>query len=718
MATLGGIPVELNYGLITLAPLGVAYGGLGIMMAFLGCILAGLLSPVAGSVRGMIPGSRPGIALILAHLLESLMRDPALQGAGAVPTLLLLVLSCCALAGLLQMVFGLLGVGRAIRYLPYPVLSGLMCGIALLMLLSTLKPLLGLDRHGAWGAVALSDIRWLSLVVAGVTLWVSFSPPRALKAVPTPILALVAGTVAYYLLALAGGAEWLGGTLPALSLQWPLAAVLAVDANLPGFSGWLAYLPVLLPFAATIAVLASLESLLCAVSADQMLHGRHDSRRELLAQGCGNLAAALGGGSTMAGTAARLVANVRGGGRTPSASLFYAGAMALVMLWGLPWLGHLPEVVTAVLLVVIALGMVDGWLRRLCRNLLAAGPEQTPAQRRQLQAQGALAALVALCAVVLGLLWAVGVGVIAAMVLFVRNNSRPVIARVLSGAQRQSLRVRPGSDMHWLEEHGAAIALVELEGSLFFGTADRMQRVVEDSSARWVILDFARVTEVDATGVRCLQQLTDRLAQQGRHLLLASVRPESALGRHMASFGLVLREKGWFPDGDSALEHCENALLDERGGALAHDAPVTLGDCSLARGLQEDDVALLAAAMGRHGLSRGQTAFVQGEEGDQLYLVMRGTVSIRIPGRDGHQTRIAAFGPGVCFGEMSLLEGKPRSATAVADEEVELLSLSRASLDQLTATHPAIVACLIRNLSLDLADRLRLTTAALRDARP
>ncbi len=723
-AVLGGVPVELNYGLITLAPLGATYGSLGIMLAFMGCILAGLFGPLLGGTRGVISGSRPGIAIILAHLIETLLRHPdfPLGAPGTAPAILLLLLSCCALAGLLQMAIGAAGLGRAIRYLPYPVLSGLMCGIALLMLLSALKPLFGLDRHAAWAALGWADVRWLSVVVAGASLYLSFAPPRFLRPIPPPILALTGGTALYYALGLAAGPEWLGPTLPALSFQWPGQWLSARETLLPDARQWLAHLPTLLPFAATIAVLASLEAMLCAVSADQLLHSRHDSRRELLAQGGANLGAALLGGTTTAGTAARLLANVRGGGRTPTASLFYALGMAVVVLLGLPWLSRVPEAVTAVLLVAIAVGMVDDWLRRLLRQLIGGlGRGVSPAeavQHRQLLAQGGLAAGVALTAVFLGLLWAVGVGVLAAMVLFVRNNSRPVVGRISSGSQRHSLRVRSAADMHWLETYGRQIALMELQGSLFFGTADRMQQAVEQSSARWVILDFGGVKEVDATGVRCLQQLASRLERQGCHLLLARVPPESAVGRNLLGFGLALSlpRQYWFADADSALEFCENLLLDERGGAATHDAPVSLDDCLLARGLSAAELRLLESCMACHTLAQGSEVFAQGDAGDALYLVSRGTVSIRLPGQGSHSHRIAAFGPGVIFGEMSLLEGKPRSATAVADEDVELWSLSRDRLDWLQDNHPGVAARLVRNLSLDLADRLRLTTAALGEA--
>jgi MFS superfamily sulfate permease-like transporter len=728
-AVLGGVPVELNYGLITLAPLGAAYGSLGIMLAFMGCILAGLVGPLLGGARGVINGSRPGIAIILAHLIETLLRQPELPlGApGTVSTVILLLLSCCALAGLMQMVIGLVGLGRAIRYLPYPVLSGLMCGIALLMLLSALKPLLGLDRHAAWAALdwaALdwADMRWLALVVAAASLYLSFAPPRLLRRIPVPILALAGGTALYYVLGRLTGPEWLGPTLPALHVQWPGQWLLQRESLLPDFRQWLGHLPTLLPFAATIALLTSLEAMLCAVNADQLLHDRHDSRQELLAQGGANLAAAVFGGTTTAGTAARLLANVRGGGRTPAASLFYALGMAAVVLLGLPLLSRVPETVTAVLLVAIAVGMVDDWLRRLLRQLLGSlGRPLTPAERalrRQWLAQGGLAAGVALTAVFLGLLWAVGVGVLAAMVLFVRNNSRPVVGRISSGSQRHSLRVRSAADMHWLETFGRQIVLMELQGSLFFGTADRMQQAVEQTAARWVILDFGGIKEVDATGVRSLQQLATRLERQGCHLLLARVAPESAVGRSLRGFGLALSvpQFHWFADADSALEHCENLLLDERGGAASHDAPVSLDDCLLARGLSAAELRLLESCMACHTLAQGSEVFAQGDAGDALYLVSRGTVSIRLPGQGSHSHRIAAFGPGVIFGEMSLLEGKPRSATAVADEDVELWSLSRDRLDWLQENHPGVAARLVRNLSLDLADRLRLTTAALGEA--
>ena len=170
-ATLSGLPVELNYGLMIFAPMGVAYGSTGILMTIYACIASALVTSLMGSRAGIINGSRPGVALILAGLVASNLGSGIQDEAALMANVLLEVFACTLLAGLLQIGFGAIRLGQVIRYMPYPVLAGLTNGIALLMMISALPNMLG-------KASPTDVIKPLSMVVIAATLYFSLKRHR------------------------------------------------------------------------------------------------------------------------------------------------------------------------------------------------------------------------------------------------------------------------------------------------------------------------------------------------------------------------------------------------------------------------------------------------------------------------------------------------------------------------------------------------------------
>jgi CRP-like cAMP-binding protein len=160
-------------------------------------------------------------------------------------------------------------------------------------------------------------------------------------------------------------------------------------------------------------------------------------------------------------------------------------------------------------------------------------------------------------------------------------------------------------------------------------------------------------------------------------------------------------------------------LRGEFAGGVASAIPglahaLTLGLLAFAAGLDGGEIGALRQALRRKELDPGETLFREGEPGDHLYLLARGAVSISIGGSD-RASRIVTFAPGSIFGEAAMLDGGPRSGTAVVDEDAVVHSLSRADLERLASTHPALANKLLLNLGRHLSGRLRQTTDALRE---
>jgi len=721
-ATLAGLPTELNYGLMILAPLGVAYAASGVLMALYACMVAGVVTALAGSRAGIINGSRPGSNLILASLAADLLVHPFTSPVVAgVSGILLALLATTLIAGAVQALFGVLRLGQVIRFMPYPVLAGLTNGIAAHMVLAALPAALGLAPGASLGG--WHDAHLLSLLIVGLCLFLTFRPGPVLRRWPVGLAPLVIGTLAFYLLSVLGAGAWLGGffasvpsTLPSLETAAKLAGLMLHPDCL------LEVVPRIWPYAFAIAALMSLESLVGASSADQLLNGQHNGDRELIAQGIGNMASALAGGVPTAPTLSRMTANVQSGGRTPRASMVYAALILLVLLFAVGGIGYLPAVVPAAIMISIAMNMVDKWSINLVRQIVLHRHAMTREESRQLLGHLVIMLLVVAVALGKGLLWAVGIGIVSSMLVFVNNNIKPVVRRSYNGQFQHSLRMRCSHEIDYLLREGQRIVVAELDGAIFFGTTARLSQEVWEAAqgADYVILDLRRVSEIDATGVRVLQQLAQRLKALDKILMLSHMMPDTPLGRFLVrmELGTVIPLLWWFPDTDTALEHCEDLLLRMDGvvQAVSQEA-LPLPQMGLAAGLSAEQAERLQKYLVRVDLAEGEVLFRNGEPGDSLFLVAQGSVSIRVPSipASAYSPRLAAFGPGVVLGEMAVIEGKPRSADAIADEPSVLYRLDRQHFDQLCQEDPVLGAHLLMQISVELAGRLRSTTLSLRE---
>ena len=712
-ATAAMLPFVLTFGYIVFGAAGAAAAQIGLTASVVSVVVGALVMVAASRARMPTAAPSASTALILGTLVVTLLQDPALSPVSAAGGARLLACTGATVvaAGVLLVLLGLLRVGRLARFVPQPVLAGFMNGVAILIVLSQLPVLLGVPAP-AWardGWAALAAWQWPPLAAALFTALLVGVLGWRFPRLPAPLLALVLASAA----ALAAQAVWPGLTLDAVgTLQ---AGLPRPDALAPWFApGATALLarhaPAMATTALLLALIGGLESVLSLAAVDQLLDARTDPDRELIALGATNIVTGLFGGLFMVYLRLRAIATIGGGGRGLRAVLAGCAMLALVFTLALPLVQRLPTAVVAGIVVMLAWTLVDRWTRRLVRQWWAG--------ERSLDLVLSLLVVVVVCAVTLrwGFVVGVAAGVLVAMLIFMRALNRSLLRLRYLASEIPSRRIYPHALEAQLREQRSRIEVLELEGALFFGNAERLADEVERLSPppAFVVLDLRRVSTIDATGAVALAQMDERLARRGATLWLAGVTPDNRHGRALREQGVQPAADRWWghADADRAIEAAEVRLLDAAGLSL-QGLSLQPEQCALFHGLDAAQCTRLRAALQARTLGPGERLFAQGDAGDALYLLCSGSVSVVDRAR---AQRFVSFSPGMCFGETAVLDGGGRTADAVADIACKVYALPAASLAELQQSEPAIAAQVYRNLAQHLSERLRAAAAAWRRA--
>ena len=703
-AMLVAVPSSIAFGVTILAPLGGGFAGEGALAGVLGAAALGLVAGILGGAPRLISTPcAPAAALLSAFAIHA-------TESGSAPEAVLVTLTLIALVcGLFQLAFGAVGIGRLIKYMPYPVVSGYMTGVGLIILLSQIPKFLGVvggttveQALGAPSAWSMQAIAIGSATVAAMALG-----PKLTKAVPAPVLGVAGGMIAFLGLGLADRSLLRLEHNSLVIGAFPVSPEALARLSMARFSSMInidvaslaaAFVPGL-----TLAVLLSIDTLKTCVVTDAITRSRHDSNRVLLGQGGANVAAALVGGAPGSGAMGPTMVNIAGGGWTRRSGMT-EGALSLAALLVLaPLIAWIPIAALAGILVVIGARMIDWQSLHLLRS------------RATMLDFGVILAVVAVAETV-GLIAASGVGAGLAGMLFIREQTRgSVVHRKSYGGQIHSKQVRLPQELEVLARQSEQAVIFELQGSLFFGTTDQLYGVLEPELDRrlYVILDLRRVQSVDVTAAHVLERVEDMLAERKAYLIFSHLPQRVPSGQDMTRYfgdvGLVKPERRAliFDHLHDALEWVENRILEHAHVERAPERPLELAEIELFRGRKAETLAALDACMERRGFRDGEVIFRRGDPGEELFLIRRGKVRALLPIAEGQAHHLATFGRGDFFGEMSFLDHEPRSADAVAESETELFALSRARFDTLAVEHRVLAANLLEGLARALAIRLR-----------
>ncbi len=459
-----------------------------------------------------------------------------------------------------------------------------------------------------------------------------------------------------------------------------------------------------LSYAVALAFVASIDSMVGTMMIETSHHVRSRPDRDLLAQGIGNAVAGAAGGAAIAYSVVGVKSARAAGGAGPMVGPLTGAGVALIAIGCALFLKSVPLAVLAALMVFVAYRLADPWGVALLR-LVARRRSRLDAVSRE---SFAVYLLVALSIVILDIVAALAVGLVATAIIFIRTMNHHVVRTVAVGASIRSRRLYPPSVMPVLTQAMKSVAVVELEGPLFFGTADRISAAVErlPGSVHYVVLDLKRVQALDTTAGAVLARTNARLRTEQRVLLLCG-RPEGLTT-------VIGRLPPAFPDRDRAVEWIENRILEEAG---LHASEIAIDPAAIGTllGLSAEDTRKLLAVTDIRDVPAGSAVFREGDSGSELYFLLSGRLSIYLS-RSGKQgTRVVTFLPGNTFGDVAFIDGRARTASAVADVDCSVLMLSRTGLDRLAQVAPDVVARIYASLALDIAGRLRSTDQMLRD---
>ena len=542
------------------------------------------------------------------------------------------------------------------------------------------------------------------MAVAAITFTAMWNAKKLLPKVPPMLVGIGLGCILYYLGKLAGLGRYLGPIIasgPRVAIgptAFPYFAGLAHTSN------FIALLPTILGGALALAIIASIDALLCAKLVAAPGEPRRDGDRLLLRLGVGNLAAACIGGITGGINIGPSIANRAFGGRTLLSVLVNAAALLIAATLLFPLLGQIPRVALSAAIAVIAVQHFDVWSLWLVRGLRRG----RGAYRFNVALDLAVVVLVAVLSIAIDIVPAVFIGVAIAVALFVFRMSRSIIRRSYRCSAIHSRTSRTAPDRAFLERSGDAILVMELQGALFFGTGEKVLSEVETALQRetsCVILDLHRLTEVDSTGANVLLELKSNLALRNKELLLAAAAQTLAIER-LENFGVLssIGDANIVPDVDRGIQRAEDELLRTR--PQLHDTEVPLAEVGVFAGFSAPDLKAVEPYLNRASYPAGAIVFREGEVGSEVLIVTKGTASayLQLPKSN---IRLATFAPGTIFGELAILDEGVRSATVVADKELVCRTLTTANFAELSTASPGVAIRLLAAIARELSGRLR-----------
>ena len=718
-AMLVALPSSIAFGVAIYTTLGPGYLAQGAVAGILGAIAMGLVASIVGGAPRLISAPcAPAAAVVTVLAAELIAGTRGGEGSIQPQEVILLMTLVGLMSGGLQLVYGIAGAGRLIKYIPFPVVSGYLSGVGVLIFLSQLPKFLGFPKEIdlSVGLTSLEHWDWPSITVGATTVLGILVGPKVTKAVPAAIVGLLAGMLTYFGLGLVqpellqlenndlligplGAGP--GSVLTGLSERWSSIEGLHVgDVH-----------ALLIP-AVTLSILLSIDTLKTSVVIDAITRSRHDSNRTLIGQGIGNIASALIGGMPGAGTMGPTLVNVTSGGKTRLSSILEGVFVLAVFLLFSKLIGWVPIPALAGILVVVAFRMVDWHSFHLLKH------------KSTILDFCVIAAVVAV-AIKIDLIAAAGAGLALAILLYIREQIRgTVVRRKLNGSQISSKQHRLPAEKEILEKYGTLTTVCQLQGSLFFGTTDQLFTELEPDLkiSRYVILDMRRVQSVDFTAVHMLEQVEAMLKERQGVLIFSNLPETLPSGQHLetyfAQMGLVTPEQEVkvFDSLNEALEWAEDQILEEnrlltKGSAM----PLELPEIDLLRDFEADHIMdALKACITERSFDKDETVFRKGDDGDELFLIRKGIVRIHLPLEGGGHYCLATFARGNFFGDMAFLVRGTRSADAVAATETDVYVISRTQFDDMSRLYPLLGLKMFARLARTLAVRLRHTDSELR----
>jgi len=687
------LPQSMGLGIVLFMAIGLDASA-GALAGLIGATLLLFVSGGIGATTGMMSAPNGPMTMLLVGVMAAM----SAEGAGS--ELMLLSLSAIlVLTGIFQIVFALVGGTLLIKFIPYPVIAGLVTGVGLLMIKSQWTLL----AKGWEGYIPLTLQTLFPLAVALLTAAIMFFVPKLTqKKVPGAVGGLLLGIILFYLLLsflpVSMQSDWVVGHIPSLSAVHLGLSFSALD-QLP--------LETVIFSALALMILGTTDSLVTSLVADSKTRERHNSKKEIIAQGTAEVLIGAVGGLGGWGTKGATLVAIDAGGRRWSAVV--AGLFFLLLMLFAGAAGeYLPVSVLAGIVAMVGAGMIDAniisWMRF-----------------QQTRLDAAVALLVVITIVSFNLVTAVGVGVLISILLFVSRQTRsPIVHRRVTAKEHHSVCARSNEALEILERHGDAIILYELKGNLFFATADRLRTQITDEmeKGKILILHFRRVKYIDLSAMIVLLQISQEASEKGCELIFCHLHKGLGFGKKASKAFKHIDTKQKFSnkvfvDSDKALEHAEELLLQEKGYTPpAVDQEVSIEENNFCSKMDQQQKEIIKSVGTLHHISKETVLFEKGDYGKSLFLILQGSLEIRLYTNSSEYKRLAKYGAGTYFGEISFISPGPRTAQAKILEDATLFELSQDVLNRLDEGEQAKLAlALLLEIGVTLSSELRRSAA-------
>ena len=453
------------------------------------------------------------------------------------------LLICTMMAGVMLVAMGLTRMGNLIKFFPRPLIMGFTSGIAVLIILSQIKDFFGLQievmpadfihqLQTIYRAAGSVDFVTLFLA-AGSALLIWFYPKTWGQKLPSPIIALVLGTVVVALFNLP--VETIGTRFGGIPQSLP-----AFDP--PEFT--FATLRHLLAPAMTIALLGAIESLLSAAVADGMIDDKHDPNQELVAQGIANIVTPFFGGLPATGAIARTATNVRAGATSPVAGIVHALTLLVIVLVAAPLATHIPLATLSAILLVVAINMGEWEGFRTLKKYPAS--------------DSAVLVVTFLLTVVFGLTVAVEIGMFIAVFFFIKRITELTHVSVAE----ESPQADDGEMTLTRKAVPKGVVIYRVFGALFFGAADKLEAILAKTNAEpdVLILKMHEVISMDASALHTLEHLYKKMRKHDKHLILCGPHTQPYFLMHQAGFFEKIGEDNVVANVNDALKRARTLL--------------------------------------------------------------------------------------------------------------------------------------------------------------
>ena len=493
-------------GIIAL-PLAIAFGiacGVTPQQGLITAIVAGFLISFFGGSNFLIGGPTGAFIVIVAGIVAQY----GMQG----------LIIATIMAGVFLVLMGVFKMGVIFKFIPYPIVVGFTSGIALTIFSTQMKDFFGLplDLQVPAGFIPqwicyfqnIGNINWVELAMSLVCLVICFSWSKVTKKVPGSLIALIAGTVVSVLLSKFAGIELatIGSKFPELANGLPMPKPVAPEFDYETVKG-------LVSPAFTIAILCAIESLLAAMVADGATGKRHHANTELIGQGIANIITPLFGGIPATGALARTMASINNGGKSPVTGIVHAVVLLLIYLFLMPYAIYIPLSCLAAILVQVAYNMSE-W--RTFKYLLRGDKSDV-----------SVLLITFFLTVIVDLTVAIEVGVVLAIVLFVRrvmqtSNISVLDAHHLAATEDDEVASLENTDMLDIPD---GVEVYEIDGPFFFGLASRFEELeqMKKSGTKVRIIRMRKVPFIDSTGINNLRNLCERTHKRGVTVILSGV---------------------------------------------------------------------------------------------------------------------------------------------------------------------------------------------------